>query len=57
MGYNKADILIVGGGLTGCGAAYFLAREGMKVLLIEQHDLNTLASGSNSGSLHAQIPL
>jgi sarcosine oxidase, subunit beta len=50
------DILIVGGGLAGCAAAYFLAREGMDVLLVEQHDLNTLASGSNSGSLHAQIP-
>lgn len=56
MGDTRADILIVGGGLAGCAAAYFLAREGADVLLIEQYDLNTLASGSNSGSLHAQIP-
>ena len=56
MDSAQADILIVGGGLAGCCAAYFLAREGADVLLIEQHDLNTLASGSNSGSLHAQIP-
>ncbi len=56
MDSGRADILIVGGGLAGCCAAYFLAREGADVLLVEQHDLNTLASGSNSGSLHAQIP-
>jgi glycine/D-amino acid oxidase-like deaminating enzyme len=36
--------------------AYFLAREGRDVLLLEQFDLNMLASGCNSGSLHAQIP-
>ena len=56
MAEIDADILIVGGGLAGCAAAYFLAREGADVMLIEQYDLNTLASGSNSGSLHAQIP-
>jgi len=52
----RTDILVVGGGLTGCAAAYYLAREGVDVLLIEQHDLNGLASGSNAGSLHGQIP-
>jgi glycine/D-amino acid oxidase-like deaminating enzyme len=53
---EKADVLIVGGGLAGCACAYFLAREGADVLLIERSDLNTLASGSNAGSIHAQIP-
>jgi glycine/D-amino acid oxidase-like deaminating enzyme len=36
--------------------AYFLCREGRAVTLIERHDINSLASGSNAGSLHAQIP-
>ncbi len=50
------DVLIVGGGLAGCATAYYLAREGVEVTLIERYDLNTQASGSNAGSIHAQIP-
>jgi sarcosine oxidase, subunit beta len=53
---TETDILIVGGGIAGCGTAYFLAREGADVLLIERDEINGHASGSNSGSLHAQIP-
>ncbi len=52
----RTDVLIVGGGLAGCATAYYLAREGVDVTLIERHDLNTQASGCNAGSLHAQIP-
>jgi sarcosine oxidase, subunit beta len=51
----KTDVLIVGGGLTGAATAYFLAREGVDVLLIEQFELNSQASGANAGSIHAQI--
>lgn len=47
---------MIGGGIAGTASAYFLAREGAEVTLIEEHDLGTLASGSNAGSLHAQIP-
>ena len=50
-----SDVLIVGGGLAGTAAAYYLAREGAEVLVVERFDLNTQASGSNAGSLHAQI--
>ncbi len=51
----KTDVLIVGGGLTGCALSYFLAKAGVKSLLVERFDLNTQASGSNAGSIHAQI--
>ena len=34
----------------------FTLADGVTVTLIERSDLNTLASGSNAGSLHAQIP-
>ena len=52
----KTDILVIGGGLLGAATAYFLAREGAEVLLVEQFDLNTMASGANAGSIHIQIP-
>src|SRR3954471_1513139 len=53
----RADVAIVGGGLTGCAAAYHLARAGADVALVERHDLNTEASGRNAGGLHGQIQL
>ena len=57
MAALRTDILVVGGGLAGCAMAYFLGREGGDVTLIERFDINSLASGSNAGSMHAQIPL
>jgi len=50
-----ADVIIIGGGIAGSTTAYYLAADGIDVTLLEQHDLNTLASTSNAGSLHAQI--
>lgn len=40
MSSSKTDILIVGGGLAGCATAYYLAKAGADVLLIERNDLN-----------------
>jgi sarcosine oxidase, subunit beta len=53
---RETDVLVVGGGLAGAVLAHHLAKHGVPPLLIERHDLNTQASGSNSGSIHAQIP-
>lgn len=50
-----ADVIVIGGGIAGCTTAYYLAADGVDVTLLEQYELNTLASGSNAGSLHAQI--
>ena len=52
---TQTDVLVVGGGITGCALAYYLARFGVEVLAIERGELNSQASGSNAGSLHAQI--
>ena len=53
---KKVDIAIIGGGLTGCAAAYYLAKAGARPWVIERGDLNTRASGANAGSIHLQIP-
>ena len=49
------DVLVVGGGILGSCVDYFLARDGVDVLVIDRHDVNHQASGSNAGSLHIQM--
>lgn len=51
----RCDVLVVGGGVTGCAATYHLNQLGADVMLCERSDLNTQASGRNAGSLHGQI--
>ena len=53
---KTVDVLVIGGGIAGCAVACRLAEGGAGVLLVESRDLNTMASGANAGSLHAQIP-
>ena len=43
------DIAIVGGGLTGCAAAYAFAAAGIKVVVLEQGQIGRGSSGSSSG--------
>jgi sarcosine oxidase subunit beta len=52
---ERADVLIIGGGLIGCATAWHLARSGASVLLVEAGDINSGASGQNAGSLHFQM--
>lgn len=51
----ETDVLVVGGGIIGCSTAYFLARDGVEVVVVDRGDLNTQASGANAGSLHVQF--
>ena len=48
---------MIGGGLAGCAIAYYLARSGVDVVVLERGELNREASGSNSGSFHFQIAI
>lgn len=50
------DVIVVGGGIAGCATACYLARDGVRVRLVERAAVNGLASSANAGSLHAQIP-
>ena len=52
------SIIVVGGGLVGTAAAYFSAREGMDVTLLEQEHTGYGASGRNPGFvwLHCRNP-
>jgi sarcosine oxidase subunit beta len=46
----RPDVLVVGGGVIGCGVAYELAGRGLRVTLLERAGLCSGASGAN-GSL------
>jgi gamma-glutamylputrescine oxidase len=52
-GQHSADVVVIGGGLTGCTAAWVLAAGGLSVILIEA---DRLASGATAGSLGAIVP-
>ncbi len=54
---SSTDVLIVGGGLAGTSLAYYLARQGVEVVLVERGELNREASGTNAGSFHFQIAI
>ncbi|NIF46569.1 anaerobic glycerol-3-phosphate dehydrogenase subunit A [Enterobacter sp. Ap-1006] len=50
---RETDVIIIGGGATGAGIARDCARRGLKVLLLERHDIATGATGRNHGLLHS----
>jgi glycine/D-amino acid oxidase-like deaminating enzyme len=54
---KSTDVLVVGGGLAGTALAYYLARYGVEVVLVERGELNREASGTNAGSFHFQIAI
>lgn len=49
-----AEVVIVGGGIVGCATAYYLARRGKKVVLLEKSVIGGEASGRNGGGVRAQ---
>lgn len=46
-----SDVIVVGGGIHGCSAAFHLARRGASVLLLEKDTLGRHASGVNAGGV------
>ena len=52
---TSADLVVIGGGVTGISASYFAAKEGASVICIDKGHVNSEASGGNAGSLHLQL--
>ncbi|WP_428485389.1 FAD-dependent oxidoreductase [Rhodopila sp.] len=52
---RHADVVVVGGGAAGLSTAYFLAKGGADVLLIDRDEAAMAASTANAGSLHVQL--
>jgi sarcosine oxidase subunit beta len=51
---TTADVIIVGGGLMGASAAFFLRQRGRSVILLERGLIGQQASGVNFGNVRRQ---
>ena len=51
---RSADVVIIGGGIVGCSAAYFLAQQGVSVALFEKGRIAGEQSGRNWGWVRQQ---
>src|SRR5260370_634333 len=47
------DAVIIGGGIIGCAAAYYLAARGIRPVILERRGLATEASGATAGVVGA----
>ena len=47
----NADIVIIGGGIIGTSCAFFLAREGVKVILVERNEIASGTSSAGEGNI------
>ena len=55
MPVDSADIVVIGGGVSGLSSAYFLARAGKDVVVIEKGTVGGEASGRNGGMISERI--
>ena len=53
----RADVAVVGGGITGLSTALHAARSGASVVLLEAEDLGFGASGRNGGQVNPGLKL
>ena len=54
---DRADVLIIGGGYTGLGAAIPLARAGLDVVVLERDQIGSGASTRNGGITSGNLRL
>lgn len=48
---SLAEVIVVGGGVMGCSIAYYLAKKGVKVTVLEMGQIGGQASGAAAGML------
>ncbi|MDW6024348.1 FAD-binding oxidoreductase [Mesorhizobium sp. BAC0120] len=48
------DVIVIGGGIVGCSAAYYAAQSGMRVLMMERDAPGSAQSGRNLGFVRQQ---
>lgn len=49
---RNAEVVIIGGGVIGCAAAYYLAKDGVSVIVLEKSDyIGNGASSRNGGGV------
>ena len=51
---NKADVVIVGGGINGCSLAYTLAKKGIDIAVVERNYISSGATGACGAGIRQQ---
>ena len=52
---QSTDVAIIGGGIAGCASAYYLAKKGLAVTLLEKGEIAGEQSGRNWGFVRQQL--
>jgi glycine/D-amino acid oxidase-like deaminating enzyme/nitrite reductase/ring-hydroxylating ferredoxin subunit len=55
QGHANAEVLVIGGGITGLTLAYLLARQGRQVVLLEADEIGSGATGNSTGNLYETL--
>jgi glycerol-3-phosphate dehydrogenase len=55
LGQDVVDVLVVGGGITGCGVALDAASRGLSVALVERDDFASGTSSKSSKLIHGGL--